>query len=187
MTTADLEKLSGPHVARNWFLDLDLPTGRSYLHSGAGRITMDGKEWRGISDPIGGRLVSLDGIEEARFGQATAITITLSGANRAFLKSVHDTALAIEGREAILYFSVFDTETAELLLGPQRMFPGKMTAPEIIWGGIGMRTVSITIESRWAGQNYPFLGMWSPAGQRKRFPFDKGLDRIGIETAEIYA
>lgn len=185
----DLEKLSGPHVARNWFLELDLPSGASYLHSGVGRYTIESKEWRGVSDPIGGRLVSLEGIEEARFGQATAITVTLSGANREFLKSVHDTARQLEGRPANLYFAVFDTETAELLLGLKRMFPGKMTAPEIAWGGVGIRTVSLTIESRWAGQNYPFLGKWTPAGQRKRYPGDppdKGLDFVGVETTEKY-
>lgn len=180
----DLDRLAGPHVARAWFLELDLPAGAARFHSGTGRKTVGGYEWRGVTDPIGGQLVSLNGIEEPRFGQAVAIQVILSGANREFFKSVHDIARDIEGRRADLYFAMFDGETQELIGGLRKIFPGKMSAPSLAWSGIGTRTVAITIESIWSSQNYPFGGKWNGAGQRKRYAGDKGLDFVGVKVTE---
>lgn len=180
--------LSGPNIHRAWFLELDLPSGWSYLHSGVGRFTISSKEWRGVSDPIGGRLVSFSRVEEGRFGQATAIKVTLSGANREFLRSIHTTAAEIEGRNANLYFGVFDAETQTINtdIGLKRVFPGLMSSPELEWGGAGLRTASITLESRWAGLRFPLNQKWNAAGQRKRYAGDKGLDLVGVKTAETY-
>lgn len=182
----DLDKLSALHVGRGWFLEINLPDGWLYLHSGFGRATIDGKEWRGVSDPIGGRLVSMGNVEEARFGQATAIQITLSGVNKEFFQSVYTNRASLEGREANLYFLTRDPETQETLIPLKRVFDGLLSSPELIWENVGTRFVTITLESVWSGQNYPAVGRWSPSGQRKRYPGDKGLDLVGTKTAEQY-
>ena len=182
----DLNKLAGLHVGRGWFLEIDLPDGWLYLHSGFGRTTIDSKEWRGVSDPLSGRLVSMNNIEEARFGQATAIQITLSGVNREFFQSVYTNRASLEGRPANLYFLTRDPETQETLISLKRVFDGLLSSPELIWENVGTRFVTITLESVWSGQNYPAVGRWSPSGQRKRYPSDRGLDLVGTKTAEQY-
>lgn len=184
---ADLDRLAGPHVARAWFLEMDLPAGLTRLHSGTGRKTVGGFEWRGVTDPIGGQLVSLSNIEEPRFGQAVAVNVTLSGANATFFKSVHTDARAIEGRRADLYWAAFDGETGEVLIGLKKLFPGKITSPSLQWQGIGIRTVSITIESIWSSQNYAVGGKWNGADQRRRYPGDKGLDFVGVKVSENWS
>ncbi|WP_353641315.1 transcriptional regulator [Mesorhizobium sp. WSM2239] len=184
---ADLDRLAGPHVARAWFLEMDLPAGLTRLHSGTGRKTVGGFEWRGVTDPIGGQLVSLSGIEEPRFGQAVAVSVTLSGANADFFKSVHTDARAIEGKRADLYWATFDGETGEVLIGLKKLFPGKITSPSLQWQGIGLRTVSITIESIWSSQNYAVGGKWNGADQRRRYPGDKGLDFVGVKVSENWS
>jgi hypothetical protein len=187
-TAADAEFLARPHIARAWFAELDLPSGVSYLHSGIGRVQVGGHEWIGVTDPLSGRLVAIEQIEEPAFGQAAAVTITLSGANKEFIQSVHATAAEIEGRAAMLYWAAFDGETqAVWSAGLKPMFPaGRMTAPMIQWQGIGVRTVSLTIENQFVTQNYPPGGRWNSADQRRRYPGDKGLDYIGVEILETW-
>lgn len=183
-TEDELAKLRRPHVARAWFLEMDLPTGVSRLHNGTGRVAVNGQEWRGVTDPLGSQMVSLNNIEEPRFGQAVAVEVTLSGANRDFFKSVHATARAIEGRRADLFWAAFDGETEELIIPLKKLFPGKLSAPSLKWSGVGLRTVTVTIESIWSSQNYPFGGQWNPADQRRRYPGDKGLDFVGVKVSE---
>lgn len=183
-TQDDLARLSAPHVARAWFLELDLPDGLERLHNGTGRVTVGGREWRGVSDPTSGQLVSLSSVEEPRFGQAVAVNVTLSGANKAFLQSVHATRREIEGRRADLFWAAFDGETGEVLIQPKKLFPGKMSSPVIQWQGVGIRTVSLTIESIWSGDNFPFGGRWNDADQRRRYAGDKGLQYVGVKVQE---
>lgn len=186
-TEADLDKLSGPHVARLWFAELDLPSGLARLHNGVGRITVGGYEWRGVTDPIVGQLVSIDAVEDPRFGQAASVQIVLSGVNVEFYRSVKADARALEGRRADLYWAAFDPETGEIVIGLKKLFPGKMSAPSLHRQGIGTRTVGLTIESMWQSQNYPFSAFkWSAAGQQARFPGDKGGEFIGVRVSETF-
>lgn len=183
-TAIDKQKLGRPHVARAWFCELNLPSGIANLHSGTGRVQLDGKTWEGVTDPLGRQLVSMSSVEEPRFGAAIAITITLSGANLDFFRSVYGVARDLEGRRADLYWAAFDPETEEVLIPLKKLFPGKMTAASLQWSGVGRRNVSITLESIWSSQNYPFGGQWNGADQRRRYPGDKGLDYVGINVSE---
>lgn len=183
-SAADLDRLAQPHVARAYFLEADLPSGMAYFHNGVGRVTTGGHTWRGVTDPLGSQMVSLSSIDEARFGYASAVQITLSGANLAFFKSMHDTARDLEGRDASLYWACFDGETGEVLIGLRKIFRGQMSAPTLKWGGVGVRTVGLTIESIWSAQNYPFGGRWNDADQQRRYPGDKGLAYVGQDVTE---
>lgn len=181
----EIDALGAPHVARAWFAMLDLPSGVARLHSGAGRIMAGGFEWRGVSDPIGGRLVSLAGVEEPAFGQAAAVTITLTGADRSFLQSVHATRRQIEGRPANIYWCAFDGETQKPLMELKGLFTrGRMSSPSLQWSGLGARTVSLTVENIWAAQNFAPGRKWNPADQQRLYPGDKGLDYVGQKVSE---
>lgn len=186
-TPADLDWLGRPHIARAWFLELDLPEGIRRVHTGTGRKTIGGYEWLGVTDPMGGQLVSMANVEEPRFGQAVAVQITLSGANKEFFKAVHTNARELEGRRADLFWCAFDPETEEVWpRGLVKLFPGRISSPALRWEGIGIRTVSITVESIWSSQNYQFGGKWNDADQKRRFPGDKGLMYVGVKVHETW-
>lgn len=180
----DLALLSGPHVSRAWFGEFDLPSGYQRLHSGVGRVTAGGFEWRGVSDPIGGQMVGVSQIEDPRFGQAAKVDITIGGVNVDFYKSVKQDARDIEGRAAKIWFGMFDPETEGLIMF-KPVFPrGYMSAPTLTRQGIGVRQIGLTIEGIWQAQNYPFGGKWTAADQRRRYPGDKGLDLVGVKVTE---
>jgi hypothetical protein len=185
-SSAERALLRRPHISRVWFAEIDLPSGISYMHGGAGRVTIGGHEWRGITDPGGRQLVSIGSVEEPRFGQAAKLDIVISGVDLSFMRSIKDTAREIEGRAANVYFCLFDQETAEPWpSGLKKVFPGKLSAPVMRWVGINERTVSFSIEGPFQSQNYPFGGKWNPADQRRRYPGDKGLDFVGVKVQEI--
>jgi hypothetical protein len=182
---ADIAFLRRPHIARAWFVELHLLDGLWRLHNGVGRKTVGGQEWRGVSDPGGRQLVSISAVEDPRFGQAAKVDIVLSGVNAAFLRSVKDKARETEGVKADLYWCAFDQETQEVWSGGlKKLFPGYLSAPKRQSQGIGLRTVSFTVETLWQSQNYPFGGKWSPADQERRYPSDKGLNFVGVKVTE---
>lgn len=181
----DIRQLEAPHIARAWFLELDLPDGPVRMHSGTGRVDIGGHTWTGVTDPIGRQLVGIDAVEEPRFGQAVAVNIVMSGVNREFFREVHRLAREMEGRKANIYFAVFDAETERPWEpGLIRMFPGRISSPALRWEGIGVRTIAVTIESLWSSQNYQFGGKWTDGDQRRRYPGDKGLQYVGVKVYE---
>lgn len=186
MTSQELlDALSSPHVARAWFVRLDLPSGEWRVHTGSGSVYIGGERWQGITDPIGGTLVGISTIDEPRFGSAVAVTLTLSGPNEDFILSVHTNAREIEGRAADIYFAHFDTETQQIIGGLQPLFArGRMTAPSIEWQGVDFTRVSVTIESIWSTHNFAPGGMWNDAGQQRRYPGDRGLEFVGQKISE---
>jgi hypothetical protein len=185
-SAAEREWLRRPHISRVWFSRIELPSGTIYMHGGVGRVTLDGQEWRGITDPGGHQLVSIGTVEEPRFGQAAKLDIVISGIDVNFLRSIKDTARQIEGVPADALFCLFDQETAQPWpSGMKLVIPGKLSAPRLRWAAPGERIAAFSIEGPFQSQNYPFGGKWNPADQRRRFPGDKGLDFVGVKVQEI--
>lgn len=183
---ADRLFLRRPHIARAWFAELMLPSGTWRLHNGVGRKTVGGFEWFGVSDPAGRQIVSISAVQDPRFGQAAKVDIVLSGVSADFIRSVKDEARQIEGALANIYWCAFDQETQEVWSGGLKpLFPGYLSSPRRTSQGIGVRTVSFTVESLWQSQNYPFGGRWTPADQERRYPGDKGLQFVGVKVNEI--
>ena len=184
----DLEYLSGPHVARAWFAEIDLPEplGVVRLHNGVGKITVSGKEWTGVTHPGGMQLVGLEEVEDPRFGQAPSVVITLGGITADAWKEIKDIARDIEGRRCDLYFATFNPEYLEVEIGLKKLFPGRISAPSLHRQGIGVRFATFTIESLWQSQNYPFGGKWNASDQERRYPGDKGGQFIGVAVSEIF-
>jgi len=182
---ADAAALGALHVTRAWFARLDLPSGVSFLHSGVGTVVLEGDTYRGVTDPISGRLVSLGAIEEPAFGQAAALTVILSGVDVEFMRSVRADARAIEGRRADVWFCLFDQETQTPIGSKVAIFTrGIMSAPGLVWSGLGQRTVTLTIENVWNAKNFAPGGRWNAADQQRRFPGDLGGQFIGVKVSE---
>lgn len=186
-TADDLDKLSRLHVQRAIFARVQFPSGERRLHTGLGKVVVGGEEWEGVTDPFGGQMVSLDAIEEPWFGHAPAIDVVISGANRQWLKQMWDDWDTLDGVQCDLYFAVFDAETGETLIGLKPLFEGRLTAPRFSFLGATIRFVQAKIVSVFEGLNFPSVdAAWSPAGQRKRYPGDKGLDLINAKIIEYF-
>lgn len=186
-TESDLDALAGLHVQRTWLAHVIFPSGERRLHTGMGPFVMGGETWEGVSDPFGGQLVALDGVEEPRFGAAVAVNAVFSGANRTFLKSIWDDRAAIEGVQTDLYFATVDAETGAVLIPMKKLMPGKLTSPRFSFIGSSIRAMAMKIVSVWEGLNFAVSGsMWNPAGQRQRYPGDMGMDFVNSELVEIY-
>lgn len=186
-TADDLDKLSALHVCRQFFADVEFapPIGRRRLHTGAGPIAIGGETWDGTSDPFGGQLVALTGVQEVRFGQAPVVTAVFSGASLTWFKALWDED--IEGTPCTLYFAVFDQETGEVLIPLREVFPGRLSSPAFEIVGIGIRAATIKIVSKDEGIQYPATRYdWSPAAHRARFAGDAGLDFIGADLIENF-
>ena len=184
-TTDDLDLLSGPHVARIWFLEVDLPSGIQRYHNGIGRVQTGGHEWIGVTNPVG-QFVAVDAVQNVRFGQAAAVTVTIAAADASFFKSMREAARSIEGRRADIYWAAFDPESEQQTISLKKLFPGRISAITVVRQGVGTRIVQFNIEDMWQAQNYPFGGRWSPADQRRRYPGDKGLDYVGVKVQEQF-
>ena len=182
---ADFTVLEGPHVARAWFADVDLASGRRRLFTGLGSVTVGGHTWEGVNDPFGGQLVALGSVQEPRFGTAPAVPVALSGANRTFLRDLWNAKN--EGRRCDLYWAAFDGETGDVLIPLRLLFRGRLSAPTLEALPRGGRAIAFNIVSINEGLNFPAPNLaWSPAGQRSRYPGDKGLDHIGSDLVEVY-
>lgn len=185
--TDDLQALSGLYVQIAWFAHVDFPSGERRLHAGMGPKFAGGYEWEGVSDPFGGQLVGLGDVEELYFGQAPAVDVVMSGANRSFLKSIWADRHGIEGAACDLYFATFDAETGEEIVEFRKMMDGRLSGMRVMLSGPVVRVVTLKIVSRFEGLNFPATGaMWSPTGQRQRHPGDKGLDYINADIVEVY-
>jgi len=183
----DFAKLQWLHVQRTWLAHCFFPQGERRLHTGMGPLDMGGYTWEGISDPFGGQLVGMSGIEEPIFGQAVAVEIVLSGANREFLKTVWTDRHAIIGRRCDLYFATVEPETGETLVDIKRMIRGKFSAPAFSIIGASVRAIKIKVVAPWEGLNFPETGyMWSPAGARQRNSGDKGQDHVNDQIIDDF-
>lgn len=183
----DLARLASPHVRRAWFAHVVLPSGERRLHTGMGPVTIGGYRWDGISDPFGGQLVGVGTIEEPEFGAAPYVDIVMSGANQTFLKQVWDDRESVEASDCDLYFAVFDAETGEVLIDLKKLFPGKLSGLRFQFGQNVTRTINVKVVTPFEGLNFPETSaMWSPAGQRRRFQGDKGLDQINADITTDY-
>lgn len=183
-TQDEMAKFRRPHVTRCWFGEFFLPSGTVRLHPGVGTVWAGGHEWKGVSDPIGGQLVSIGQVEDPRFGQAAAVAIVISGANPAFVKMIDEDAAAIEGSSVNLYWCCFDGETGEQIIPLRSAFPGLLSSPAIEWDGPDRVTVAFTVESIWVSMNEPYGGEWSATGVAIMNPGDRGGEYIGVKVEE---
>jgi len=185
-SSTDREVLKRPHVGQSIHVDLDHPTlGMLRFHGGVGRVTANGQVWKGVSSPDGRQMAQVGMVSARRFNQAVAVEIAISGANAEFMSEIKTTARSMEGRAANVYFAIFDAETQQELLW-RKVLPGFMTAPRLVWEGVGTRLVLLTIESEDQAKNFSTVEKWSPAGIRKRYGADvKGLDFMGVDVKEV--
>lgn len=181
----DRDKLRGGiHVARAWFVYMDLPSGESRTHTGIGTIETLGHEWKGVSDPIGGTLAGVSVVEEPKMGIAANVQLSLSGVNPEFYKEAFDLSEDIEAKRSELSFGVVDQETGHFIIAVRRYIRGFLSSPKHLRPEKQMRMVAINIENINFRANQPFSGKWNDPTQQKRYPGDLGLQYVGYSGSE---
>ena len=181
------QRLTAPNVAVGEFLQLDLPSGTQFFHSGSGTALINGNKYRGVTDPVMGQLVSISNITDPQFGQAPIVEISLIAPNLDFYRSVREPQFPLEGSRALMSIGVFDAETEGLIGDLIPLFDGLFTAPSFMRMGIGVRAITIRIESFFNAQNFPFGGKWNDATQQRLFPGDVAFEFTGVEISESWA
>lgn len=193
-TQANFEDLSQLHSGIGVYFHVFLPSGERRFHNGIGRdvttrlhgSTIIEETWEGVTNPFGGAAVEFGEIEEVKFGAAPYLDLTMSGAERAFLKEVWDDRHAIEGSRCDVYVRAIDAEEGTQVMSLKRVLPGKLTAIKIKMTGSAIRQITCRVVSVFEGMNFPASRVdWSPAGQRQRYPGDLGLDEIGTKIVEV--
>lgn len=191
-TTDEQAALKGPHIVRAYFLELDHPDGTKRYHNGYGDLDLpfpsggSAVTWQGVSNPFNNVLAAIGQVEDPRFGSAPSVNVALVGVNAAFMKQWKDDARSIEGRAATVYFAMVDPENPNetgLITTLKPLFPGgRVTAPALKRTAT-VNVITLTIESFFQSQNFPFGGMWSNAGQQRRYTGDLGLSEMGTIVA----
>jgi hypothetical protein len=173
-------------VARALFLRMEGVNGTEVLlHDGVGNFEYNGETWLGMTDPIGGRLVSIRGLEEPEFGQAAPLTITLSGADIEFVKYMRSVRDEIQGNKCSVYWAAFDDYRKVMFGGLKTLFPmGRIWAPTFSQAGIGTRFITLTVEGIWSGMNFPPGTRWNSSDHQKQYPGDKFWDYAGVKVLE---
>jgi hypothetical protein len=187
-TQAEIDDLGDAgNIARAWFLRMQAVGGGPdiLLHNGCGKFTYQGETWNGVEDPIGGRIVSISGVEEPQFGQASSVSIVMSGADIEFVRYMRVIRNSLEGLQCDIYWALFDDNEKILLGGMKRLYPrGRISTPSFSLAGIATRQVSLTIENIWSGMNFPSGRRWNATDQQQLYPGDKGFDYAGVKVIE---
>ncbi|ORE90188.1 hypothetical protein ATO13_23171 [Stappia sp. 22II-S9-Z10] len=178
--------LSAPHVVKCWFAHLRIPGAERRLCQADGPVTAGGYEWEGTTDPFGAQIVRIEEIPEPVVGEAPVVRIVISGANKEWRRGIFSSS-PIKGTLCDLYFATFDAETQTEIVPLTKLFPGRLTAPQMVADGAEVRHVMVGVEHIGAAINYPAPDMeWSAAGQRSRYPGDSGLDLMKTGRREKY-
>lgn len=180
----NLDAFQAPHVARGWFVYMDLPVGESRLHTGIGTINILEHDWKGITNPIGGTLAGVSSVDQPKFGVAGVVSLSISGVDEEFYSDVFEQSDDIEGRVSELYFATIDQETGQFLTRPQRYIRGFLSSPKHARTDKRSRSVAVNVENIWFRSNQPFSGKWNNPNQQEIFPQDKGLQLVGYSGTE---
>lgn len=172
--------LSSPHVRAAMLAKLTIGGEVWRLHAGAGILVADGVEWNGVTDPVSPRVVEISQVDCPDPAQAAAVTLTLTGVDASFIRAVVTDETDIEGEPAELRLAVFDVSTnAQIGTSIALFAPATMTSPEVKRSGPGVRSVSVTLESRWSIRKFAPGGRTTDADQKRRFPGDTICENAG--------
>lgn len=179
--------LENPHVCRHWFLRLFINGSYQYFHAGSGRakVELNGevKEWVGVSDWQGRKLVYMDDITFPDFEYSTIYTITLADADNALYRDVLQYGHKYEGAPTNLYFAMFNQVTETLMSGLVDLFPGYLTSPETL-SNVTDTQIQFNVVSVWEKMNFSMGGRWNYNSHVRKHPDDWFFRYTGQKFSE---
>lgn len=186
-TAEEVALLGGPRVTYTILGRFDFASGTVHLWPGAGTLFgLGGHDWQGVTDPDGNRMVNISEVAMPEPGVASIIRVELTGIDADFIEAAYDDALEVEGRPAELFIQVFDANE-DPIGAPKSLDPTSyMTAFSYRAGGIGERSVSISIEGIWSAKDFPPGARLTDIDQQRRNPGDRVCRFVGWTIEEIW-
>lgn len=177
-------QLTGRTVQASLLTRIEFASGDMRLWlGGAGILDAGGETWAGI-----GALSSVDEIAQSIGGSADPFHLTLSGVDDDVLQVIADGIPEAYGRDVTGYLQFFDGDWATLD-DPLPIGWGVTSNIEISEtggdrGSSPQRTVRVPVEPILVGGSRPRFAYWSDRDQQKRFPGDRGCERMSVLTMQ---
>jgi hypothetical protein len=178
---AILDQIAARQVRRAALVKMEFESETIRAWAGVGPlVTTDGATWSGV-----GTLISISAISSGPGGAAGQLTIGLDGVDPKIVALARAERDELAGRFITLYLQYFDSAW-QPVGAPKARWLGRMDTLRIVStrpesnDGARVRGITLTAES-WAGdRSRPSYGFYSDRDQQKRFPGDRGLERITI-------
>ena len=176
---AILDQIAARQVRRAALVKFEFLSQTMRVWAGVGPlVTTDGETWSGV-----GTLVNISATSFAPGGAAGQLTIGLDGVDPQIVTLARSERDELAGRFVTLYLQYFDAAW-QPVGAPKARWLGRMDTLTISLpmpegeDGERVRSVTLTAESWAEDRSRPAYGFWSDRDQRKRFPGDKGLERV---------
>lgn len=169
---------AGARIRAARLLKFEFQSSTQYLWEGVGRLQADGHEWIGF-----GQLGGMEGLEQARSGDAPMATFWLSGVDPTFVTYAAGSQAEIKNRPVTVYLQFFD-ENLAVLDAPYAFYVGLMDVMRFSADGPRGRKIAVTAETAFVdGASAPY-GYLTDVDQKARFPGDRGLEYVASLRAK---
>lgn len=149
-------------------VDMDFSSGHVRLHTGAGTITWDGKQFLGV-----GRFGGISVISESAELRADTVEFRLSGIPSEYVSTALNENY--KHRDVTAYLMFLDS-TGALVADPVTLWSGRMDTMPITLGAAA--TIVVRAESRLADWMRPRSSRYTNEEQQQRYSGDKGLEFV---------
>lgn len=149
-------------------VDMDFASGHVRLHTGAGTITWDGKQFLGV-----GQFGGISVIQESVDLRADTVEFKLSGVPSEYISTALNENY--KHRDVTAYLMYIDS-AGVLVSDPMTLWSGRMDTMPITLGASA--TIVVRAESRLADWMRPRSSRYTNEEQQQRFSGDKGLEFV---------
>lgn len=176
------------NISADYLVHMDFLDTPKRWWTGWGKIRSGGYEWQGI-----GNMIGISDLSTSYGPSADQITLSLSGATQEMMTLTKEAKARVYRREITVYQQFFEVAPQDATaqpwspLGPAFVvYTGRMDQMKFKSSrsndGDATRSIELTAEGLFTNRNAPPNGRWSDADQKRRYPDDKGCDRMHIYT-----
>jgi hypothetical protein len=164
----------------------------SPLHVWAGEYDItdpNGQVWTGLGSP--GRLISIDGLEQAATLEAAQLTVTLSGADASVMAILADEDRGDYIGRLLIIYGMFCDRNWQPLVAPMALAAGIMGTVTVSRGWddkqkAWVRKIILPADNIFYGRGGAPASFYTDRDQQTRFPGDTGLQYIpGLQDTSI--
>lgn len=181
-------KLRRGNISADYLVHMDFADTPKRWWTGWGRLVTAGHEWIGI-----GSMITVADLPTSYRPSADQVTFTIEAATQEMMVLSQEAASRVYGRDVTVYQQFFDvaSDDADVQpwspLGPAFvLYSGTMDQMTFKAArdmeGQTSRVIELTAEGLFTNRNAPPNGRWTDSDQKRRYPGDKGCDRMSIYT-----
>ncbi len=179
-------KLRTGQIAADYLIFMDFVDAPRRVWTGWGNLETAGHTWQGVGDLIG-----VSAIPASNSATAESVTLTLQGATSEMQELARASKTRVQDRTIIIYKQFFDVTPDDAGVQPWSPlipafaeYTGKMDrmaySAERDGDANYQRTIELTTYGLFTNRNAPANGRWTDADQQRRYPGDKGCERMSL-------